>query len=252
MPRPDSISVIIPAYNEADFLERTLGHLAECRSRLEADLSLEVIVSDDGSGDATPELARRLADRLILPRPGQRTGAGAARNRGAAAARGELLLFQDADILLEEPARFLARAVRAFGDPLLAGATGRMAVYPWEETLPEKIVLRLQDEIIRVENAVGINTAGGWCQMVRRELFFQVGGYDEDLTISQDVDLFLKLGRLGHTRLLPYLRVLESPRRYRDKGLVRTYLIRYLNAVAVTFGLEPPVRTYRQTRPRFH
>ena len=252
MPRPRSISVIIPAYNEAWFLERTLAHLAGCRACLEPGLSLEVIVSDDGSRDATVELARGLADRLVLPRPGQRTGAGAARNRGAAAARGDLLLFQDADILLEDPARFLARAARAFGDPRLAGATSRMAVYPWEATLPEKMLLRLQDEVIRVENAAGINTAGGWCQMVRRELFLRVGGYDEDLTISQDVDLFLKLGRLGHTRLLPYLRVLESPRRYRETGLVRTYLIRYLNAVAVTFGLRPPVRAYRAARPRFH
>ncbi len=256
--RPDSsgtrrISLVIPAYNEEEFLPATLEHLAAARREMPPGLELEVIVSDDGSGDRTRELARALADRVVVPAAGDRTGPGAARNRGAAAASGELLVFIDADGRLQDPPRFLARAWQAFADdPKLAAATCRLAVEPELATRAECWLHRLQDVVIYLENRLGIHTAGGWCQVVPRRLFERVGGYNQDLVVSQDVDLFLKLGRQGKTRLLWDLRVFESPRRYRQQGLLRTYLARLRNSVAVTLGRRSRSRGYRPSRPRRH
>src|SRR5690349_17486601 len=83
------VSVVIPAFNSAATIEGCLAALAE-----QTVMPGEVIVVDDGSTDDTPEIARRMGAEVITQ---ERGGAGAARNRGAKAARGEVLLFTDAD-----------------------------------------------------------------------------------------------------------------------------------------------------------
>ena len=119
---PDStdrplLSVVIPAYDEA---ERLPGTLKRVTAYLRAEVrSFEIVVVDDGSGDDTAERARAcLADQpssrvLSLP---QNRGKGAACRRGVLAARGERILICDADLStpIEEE--------RRLRDPLLAGA----------------------------------------------------------------------------------------------------------------------------------
>ena len=242
------ISVIIPAYNEAGHIRPTLENLASAR----ALLGVEVIVSDDGSADGTLEAALGRADLIIRPVHGQRTGPGAARNRGAAKSRGDLLVFLDADSRIRDPLGFFGRIEEVFSARSLAAATCRLAVEP-EEAGPLVRALHLvQDLVIMAENLVNIHVSGGWCQIVDRAAFVAVGGYDEDLSVSQDVDLFKRLGRLGRTRLIPGLLVYESPRRYRERGLIRTYLVRIVNSLAVLGGGRPTAGTYRRKRPAFH
>lgn len=247
-----SISVVIPSYNEEAVLGETLEHLNRTRTGLAPGRTMEIIVSDDGSSDRTVEIARDGADRVVMPRPGDRVGPGAARNRGAAIATGDLLIFIDADCLPQDPERFMARACEAFGNPRLVAATCRLAVQPDVARLSERMLHRIQDRVIWLENLVGIHTAGGWCQMAPRVHFEKVGGYSEDLMVSQDVDLFMRLGKLGTTRLLLDLTVHESPWRYREQGLLRTYLARLANSVALFLGLRPPARSYRAGRAKFH
>ena len=242
------ISVVIPALDEAGYLGPTLETLARARE----ELGLEVIVSDDGSRDQSVELARGLADVVVEPRPGQRTGPGAARNRGAARARGQVLVFLDADSRVCDPLGFFRKVESAFGRGSLVAATSRLKVEPVRSGPLTRAVLFVQDLIIMAENLAGVHVAGGWCQIADREAFFRVGGYDEDLSVSQDVDLFKRLGRLGTTRLLPGLLVYESPRRYLEKGLLRTYLVRAANSLAVLLGRKPPFPSYRSDRPGRH
>ncbi|SET41764.1 glycosyltransferase family 2 protein [Oceanicella actignis] len=94
-PRTPRVSVIVPAYNAARYLERAV------RSALEDQgASVEVIVIDDASGDETAEIAGALArrdSRVRLLRNEANLGPGASRNRGMAAARGEWIALLDAD-----------------------------------------------------------------------------------------------------------------------------------------------------------
>jgi glycosyltransferase involved in cell wall biosynthesis len=96
-----AVSVVIPAYNQAALLPRTLDALG--RQTLSADLC-EVIVVDDGSSDDTAAIVRGRAAadaRLrLLQHPANR-GRSAARNSGVRAARGEIVVFIDGDILVE-------------------------------------------------------------------------------------------------------------------------------------------------------
>lgn len=111
-----SVSIVVPVRDGAATLEACLA--AACGSR---GGGFEVIVVDDASRDGSAEIARRFPCTLVrLERHG---GVSRARNAGARAASGELLLFIDADCLLEEGALAAARA--AYGDraDLVLGGT---------------------------------------------------------------------------------------------------------------------------------
>src|SRR5256886_5765535 len=86
------ISFIVPAYNEETELPSTLGAIRAATSGLSQPV--EIIVVDDASTDATPEIAEQAGARVVSI---HRRQIGAARNAGARAAQGEYLFFVDAD-----------------------------------------------------------------------------------------------------------------------------------------------------------
>ena len=92
------ISVVIPTYNRADSLAVVLPSLLE-QSFSAADY--ELLLCDAGSTDGTQELVEELNDPRLVFTPGENTGRSGARNRGVNEARGELILFTDADIIAE-------------------------------------------------------------------------------------------------------------------------------------------------------
>lgn len=99
------ISVIIPVYNGGRFLEECLD--AVFRSSFQ---SFEILVVDDASTDKSAEIARQ-KDVLVLSMPKQ-SGPAAARNLAAESARGEILMFVDADVVLNIDT--LARVAKRF------------------------------------------------------------------------------------------------------------------------------------------
>ncbi len=87
------VSIIIPAHNEERYIEKTLSHI-----KRQSYKKMEVIVVDDGSTDKTVEVSRKYANRVIELK--KRKGVSYARNAGAKVARGNLLVFLDADTIL--------------------------------------------------------------------------------------------------------------------------------------------------------
>jgi glycosyltransferase involved in cell wall biosynthesis len=90
--QPVALSIIVPAYNE----ERTLGQVLD--RLLALDISKEIIVVDDCSTDATPQIAEKYADRTIYIRQPRNQGKGAAIRAGLSRASGEVTIIQDADL----------------------------------------------------------------------------------------------------------------------------------------------------------
>ncbi|MCL4866864.1 MAG: glycosyltransferase family 2 protein [Gemmatimonadales bacterium] len=166
------LSVIIPAYQAEGYLPRTLA--AVCDSDLPRD-QYELIVVDDASRDQTSAVAARWADRVVTlaDRPG---GPAHARNRGAVLARGEWLLFVDADVVVHRDT--LRRVDQAF-----TAAPGLVAVFGTYDDAPPtpgfvSQFRNLMHRYVHLQSAGVADTFWAGCGAVRREAFLAVGGFD--------------------------------------------------------------------------
>ncbi len=215
-----TVSIVIPVKDRAEELQRCLASLAELEYPRE---QLEVIVVDDGSRDATAEVARRSGVR-VLPSGGSGRGPAAARNVGAAAAGGEILAFIDSDCTASP--RWLAELVPAFADPEMAAVGGRV-----DGMCTESAVDRY--EAVMSSLSLGSRERSGQggddtfylpsCNLlVRRTAFLAACGFEETMQVGEDVDLTWRL-RDGGWRIayLPAGRVLHAHR-----SSVRSFMTR--------------------------
>jgi len=194
------VSVIIPTYNRRELLARTLATV------FAQDLSpefYEVIVVVDGSTDGTSELLRTFhpaCELHFIEQPNR--GPAAARNAGAFAARGDLILFLDDDILCAPDLLRLHREAHrgsdhlfVFGPVYLAQGTPRTPAADWWREVTTDYYQRLivQGEPRWPEDAT-VEPNGS----LRRSVFLACGGYDERFFRShEDADLGLRLWKMG-------------------------------------------------------
>lgn len=190
------ISVVVPAYNAAPFLADALESAVGEMSVLPPGKSFEILVVDDGSKDATPEIAAGYAGRGVrcLSRSIQ-GGIGAARNTGVAAARGELLAFLDADDLW--PAGRLALLMAALDSAGRAGVVfGHLRQFACPSMAPD----------VRRRLRVPAEPIAGYCadaMVLRRSDFLSVGSFNETLKVGEFIDWFARARDLGFaTRLI--------------------------------------------------
>jgi glycosyltransferase involved in cell wall biosynthesis len=178
------VSVVIPARNAASRLPRVLYALAHQTAPAEL---FEVIVVDDGSTDGTADLARAGDGVRLLRAPAQGRQA-AARNHGAAEARGRVLAFLDADCVPR--ADWIERGLAELdtnGADLLAGHIG-MEVAGRASAID---LLALSHDFDQERYASeGFAAAGNlW---VKRSTFEEVGGFDTALAHDEDRDFTLQ------------------------------------------------------------
>ncbi|NOZ80397.1 MAG: glycosyltransferase family 2 protein, partial [DPANN group archaeon] len=142
MKRKQLLSIIIPAYNEENRIGSTLRAIKEYCNRKR--LNYEIIIVDDGSNDRTRTIVEKAKDRHIrLVSYGKNRGKGFAVRFGMGKARGDLLLFSDADLStpIEELDKFLPLAERfdvLIGSRNLRGSDIRIR-QPWYRRIPGKI-----------------------------------------------------------------------------------------------------------------
>jgi GT2 family glycosyltransferase len=181
-------AIVVPTYNSADELDACLGSLTELAV---PEGGYRVLVVDGGSTDGTVTVAREHGVEVIEA-PG--TGVAKARNRGAAEAQAEVLVFVDADC--RAPEQLLTHSAERIEEAAVVGA--------FYEPVPE------HGWIARTWLAVERKPAGpvGWVpagtMAVRRAAFAAVDGFREDLRASEDVDLCRRLRDRGY-------RVLHEP-----------------------------------------
>lgn len=187
------VTLIVPAFNEEPVIEHAL------RSLLELDYpDYEIIVVDDGSTDATYELASRIARnslRVPLRVVSKRNGGKAdALNTGIALARGEFVVCMDGDTKLSRNA--LRALIRHFDDPRIGAVAGNVKVYNRENILTRLQALEYIEGLAMVRKAQSfmriVNIIPGPCGMFRKSVLQEVGCYDQD-TYAEDCDLTLKI-----------------------------------------------------------
>lgn len=185
-------SVIVPAYQAAAVIGDCVRALAQQtldRARY------EIIVVDDGSTDATGDVAQAAgADRVVRVPHG---GPAAARNAGIAAAQGEIVLFTDADC---EPADdWIARMVTPFADLQVMGVKGTYRTR--QSSLIARLVqLEFEIRYARMAELPCIDFVDTYAAAYRRPLLVTYGGFDTAFPIpsAEDVDLSFRLARAGH------------------------------------------------------
>jgi len=185
------VSVVIPCYNQAHFLVEAIQSVLS-----QVYPNFEVIVVDDGSQDATAEVAATYADkdprvRLICQ---QNRGLAGARNRGLAEANGEYAVFLDSDDRLVEGAFEVGvRELEAnpdcafvFGHYRPISADGVAYAVPRQERIGgDHYLALLRDNYISMPASV----------MYRRWVFEEVGGFDGSVDAAADWDLYLRVAR---------------------------------------------------------
>lgn len=189
------VSVVIPVYNQADFV------IAAIDSVLEQDYPLiDLTVVDDGSTDATPRLLAEHPGKFkVLTQPNR--GAAAALNRGIQESSGDFVCWLSADDLFL--AGKVARQVEAFGDDPDLGL-----VYTGYERIRAD-----GESIVRVAAPIPVhpdpfvmvfwqNSINGSSVMVRREVFDTCGRFDESLRADVDGDMWLRLTQRYRVRRL--------------------------------------------------
>src|SRR5437867_2690707 len=119
------ISVIVPTFEEENYVETFMSQFP---TSLRKHTNVEVIISDGGSGDDTVRLARAGADMVLESRTTQTIAMG--RNAGARVATGDVLMFFNADVRLDNPERLLSTMMEALSDMSVVAATCNVLVNP--------------------------------------------------------------------------------------------------------------------------
>lgn len=184
-----SCSVVIPAHNAAEFITATLDSLEE-----QTQAPLEIIVIDDGSSDATVELAASHPCQVrIISTP--QGGAAAARNRGGQEAKGDFIAFLDADDLchprrLERQAHFLvAHPENAMVFCAMSYVDEKGEALEGEVRCPEYQGQGFLGQLLE-RNRIGSTSV----IMMRRAALEESGGFDEGFSShSEDYDLWLRI-----------------------------------------------------------
>lgn len=176
-----SVSVVVPVLNGEATIGDMLRAITACSPR---PTQLEIIVVDNGSTDATPEIASRYEGVTLLAEP--RRGAAAARNTGLRHAAGEVILHCDADTL--PTLRWIAELASRFIDPQVNLAAGRTLNFP--PTTPAERYLagfQLYDAEVNINRPV-LPFAASMNMAVRRSAALAIGGWNEEMMTSEDVD----------------------------------------------------------------
>ncbi|MDZ4770958.1 MAG: glycosyltransferase [Chloroflexota bacterium] len=203
-----SVSVIIPVHNGAVFLPDAIQSV-----RAQNYSPIEIIVVDDGSTDATADVASSLGDDVHLIRQPKR-GVSAARNVGFAAASGDLIAFLDADDLLT-PGTIAAEVGCFESNPDIDMVGGYMQLIP---------LLGADGAAVHaptmIRNIPQLTVQMG-CALFRSALVERVGGFDETLSYAEDVDWHLRAEESGIRRAILH-RVTLLYRRHPANATQRT------------------------------
>jgi lipopolysaccharide/colanic/teichoic acid biosynthesis glycosyltransferase/glycosyltransferase involved in cell wall biosynthesis len=189
MADPLVISIIIPARNAEKTLEQCLVAVLDQKGIKDP---YEVIVVDDGSTDQTEAIARRFAVQ-VLRLEGE--GPASARNAGADVARGEILLFTDADC--EPTDTWISEMMRSFEDPEVVGVRGAYKTRQRELTA-RFVQLEYAFKYKRMARLETIDFVDTYSAGYRREVFLENEGFNRSLLRNQDQEFSFRLARKGY------------------------------------------------------
>ena len=212
-----NISVIIPAYNEAELIRQTVSAILE---RADGALA-EIIVADGGSTDKTTEYARAMGAKVLTSPKGRAVQM----NAGAREASGDILYFLHADSI--PPEKFDRTITEAVSEGDVAGCF-RLS---FDSHHP---LLRFYAWFTRFD--VNAFRFGDQSLFIKREVFEEAGGFREDHIVMEDNEIVRRIRREYGFRIIPES-VTTSARKYRETGVLKLQLVFTLIFVGYYMGV---------------
>lgn len=213
------ISIIVPAYNEERYLGETLRHIQRAKEfLLKKDVVLtELIVVDNDSTDSTSDIARSCGARVVEE---PKHNIARVRNAGASSAKGNVLVFIDADTLV--PDQLLWRIKEVMASPSCFGGAVDT------DYRPAKTLAKIYLQLWRILGKLA-GMAQGATQFSRRDVYASLLGYDESLYMGEDVDFYWRLKQFAkrqnaHVCFIEDVQVVPSARRFDQCSFWRTLI----------------------------
>ncbi len=202
------LSIIIPTKNEEKYLPKLLDSIKKQTFK-----DYEIIVADNDSKDKTKEIAIKYGCKIVkgdLP--------GKARNEGVKIAKGDDILFLDADTKLRTK-DFLEKAISEFEKRKLDIAVPLVFL---EGKKLDKLYYDFWNKLTKLFQYSLTPFGGGWCIFVKKELHRKINGFDERITLGEDTDYVQRAVRYKlfkiKFRVLKSARIQVSTRRLEKEG----------------------------------
>ena len=223
------VSVVIPAYNEEKYLHPTMRALEGAIVG-----ETEMIVVDNGSTDATREIAGSYGAKVVSETV---RNIGHVRNTGAAHASGAVLVFLDADTVIR-PGTFEA-IIESMSDSRCLGGSAEAEYEPIEGRPHVRFFMKLWPMLGRFTKI-----RGGALQFCRADIFHELGGYDTTIYVGEDIDFHWRLDQLakklaGRTHLISTPKVLTSSRRWQNMSLLRMIFFTHPVTIFLAWRIRP-------------
>lgn len=225
------LSIIIPTLNE----EKSLPSLLSSIKKGGYD-DYEIIVADAGSTDKTVEIAKKFGCRVV---PGGLPAKG--RNNGAKQAKGDILFFIDADVRFS-PKNFVKRSINYFTDNDLGVASFHI--------LPQKSNIYMNpatlDIFYNIPQAVfkKLFPMGAMGIIVKKSIFKKVKGFDESVTLAEDVYFVQQATQYGRFGIIPSVKIYMPLRRFEKDGYFTTALKYLTCGLNLAFNKVPMKTNY--------
>ena len=214
MANKPKLSIVIPTLNE----EKDLPNLLESIKKQNFK-NYEIIIADNNSKDNTRKIAKKYKCNLTkggLPPVG--------RNNGVKIAKGDYILFLDADVIL--PYNFIRDALKEFEERYLEAATCEFI--PLSDKKIDQFLHKFSNGIIRTLQYIKPFGAG-FCILVTKRIHNRINGFNESLRLCEDHDYLERISKLGTFRILKNPKVYVSTRRLEKEGR-RTLALKYAKA----------------------
>ncbi len=235
--RKADVSVVIPALNEEQYIERTLQSIAAQKFKG----SFEIIVSDGNSDDRTVEIARKYTSNIIIE-PTRTIAAG--RQTGTRIALGKIVAYTDADT--QVPQDWLENLAGPFRDSKVVAVTGKPV--PLErDMLTELFTNLVMDPLAKLLCFFQLPYVYGGNMALRREVFEKIGGFNTSLVTAEDMDIINRAKKHGRIFYNPKAVVYFSMRRIRKWGYFRFLLFHAINFFRAEF-FDKPFTKYEPVR----
>ena len=218
-----TISVIIPTLNEEKYIESSL------KSLINQDYKgkYEIIVADGMSRDNTVRIAKKFTDKVITV---TQKNVAAGRNEGAKIAKGEILLFLDADTILLFNG--LTEIIKPFRVKKVVGIA--CPVLPVSSEAKDFAIYWSFNQFMKRSIKSKKPQVAGICCAYRKKVFEKVGGFNEHLDTLEDFDLSERISKEGKIIFVQKTLALTSNRRIKKWGRIksiRKYLRLYFNYI---------------------